>query len=187
MAGMILILVIAQGLIPAWGGVYILSSISAHSAFGGLSYAVYSGAMAMGRLSGDYVVGVVGATRVLIVSPLVAATGMLAAALARSPVVALSSFALVGIGLSCVGPLVYTVAGNSIGKSVSGGVASVAAVGQIGEMIGPAIIGRSAEHVTFRGVFLGASVMTLMLSALAWLALFASRSPMHLPFVRSSP
>jgi hypothetical protein len=75
--------------------------------------------MACGRLLRGRLIRTLGTTQVLSTGSLLAAVGMLAAALAPVAVVALIGFALVGLGLADVFPLAIARAGATSGSSGS--------------------------------------------------------------------
>jgi MFS family permease len=94
--------------------------------------------MACGRLVGGRLVRSFGATHVLVYGSVLAATGMLAAALAPVVAAALAGFALVGLGLANVFPLAIARAGSLGGSK---GVALASTVGYTGLLGGPPLIG----------------------------------------------
>ena len=63
-----------------------------------------------------------------------------------SPLVALAGFALVGLGLSNVVPVLFSAASQTPGVSPAHGIAAVSGVGYLGMMAGPPLIGLVAEY-----------------------------------------
>jgi MFS family permease len=60
-------------------------------------------------------------------------------------------FALVGAGFSTIVPLVFSAAGRDFGMSPGAAIAAVSTVGYFGFLVGPPLIGFSAELLTLRG------------------------------------
>jgi fucose permease len=111
-----------------------------------LAYASFSGAMAAGRFAGDWVRARMSPTRLMRVSGVLAAAGMALALAVTSPQVALAGFALVGLGLSNVVPVLFSAASQVPGITPAHGIAAVSGVGYLGMMAGPPLIGLVAEH-----------------------------------------
>jgi MFS family permease len=109
--------------------------------------------MAGGRFAGDKLVARVGTLRVLQISGLVIATGLIVAIGFPSIVTATVGFMLVGVGVSSVVPLVYGVAGKSTVFSPGVALAAVSTIGYLGFLAGPPMIGFIAEAVSLRVSF----------------------------------
>jgi MFS family permease len=62
----------------------------------------------------------------------------------------LTGFALVGLGLSNVVPIVYSTAGNTEGIKPSVGIAMATTIGYAGFFVGPPIIGFLADSFGLR-------------------------------------
>ncbi|HEX5813396.1 MAG TPA: MFS transporter [Pseudonocardia sp.] len=118
-----------EGAITDWGALHLRETLAATPAVAAAGYAAFSLAMACGRLAGGRLVRSFGATHVLVYGSMLAATGMLAAALAPAVAVALAGFALVGLGLANVFPLAIARAGSLGGSK---GVALASTVGYTG-------------------------------------------------------
>jgi len=88
------------------------------------------------------------------------------------PMVALLGFALVGLGLSNVVPVLFSAAAQVPGVTAAHGIAAVSSVGYLGMMAGPPIIGVIAES----------SSLTIGLSTVvAFSAVFALSAKRALP------
>ena len=167
MAAVVLILVVVQGVLPAWGGVYLLEVLDADPVFGALSFAVYSGSMGISRLLGDRVMEARGTKSAVVTAPAIAAASIVTAAIVESPLIVLVCYGLVGAGLACVGPVIYTIAGRVVGQTVAGGIGSVATAGQLGDMIGPPIVGVAATSLTLSGAFIVVGMTILGMAAMS--------------------
>jgi MFS family permease len=127
-----------EGAVTDWGALHLRETLQATPAVAAAGYGAFALAMACGRLTGSRLIRSLGTTRVLVYGALLAAVGMLAAALAPTAVVALAGFALVGLGLANVFPLAIARAGATGGSS---GVALASTVGYTGLLGGPPVIG----------------------------------------------
>ena len=85
-----------------------------------------------------------GDERIVRLGALITAVGLALALLWRDPVPATLGFALSGLGLSNVVPVMYGTAGHALAGR---GIALVAAIGYGGFLLGPPVIGFVARHL----------------------------------------
>jgi predicted MFS family arabinose efflux permease len=137
---------IAEGAMYDWSVLFMKQERASDASTAALAYASFSGAMAAGRFAGDWVRARMSPTRLMRVSGVLAAAGMALALAVTSPQVALAGFALVGLGLSNVVPVLFSAASQVPGVTPAHGIAAVSGVGYLGMMAGPPLIGLVAEH-----------------------------------------
>jgi predicted MFS family arabinose efflux permease len=137
---------IAEGAMYDWSVLFMKQERGSQASTAALAYASFSGAMAAGRFGGDWVRGHVPAPRLMRASGVLAAAGMALALAVPVPGVALGGFALVGLGLSNVVPVLFSAASQVPGVSPAHGIAAVSGMGYLGMMAGPPLIGLVAEH-----------------------------------------
>jgi MFS family permease len=77
------------------------------------------------------------------------------------PALSLLGFSLIGIGVSNIVPIGFTAAGNSKDVEPGKAIATVSLMGYVGLLIGPPLIGFTAEVVTLR-VALGILGITMI-------------------------
>lgn len=142
-----------EGAMADWTAVYLLDLPETDAALAALGYAVFSLTMAVGRLTGDFIVRSLGRVPVVRWGSLLAMAGMLLAAFSPSPYGAIVGFALVGLGLSNVVPIIFSAAGYLSPNSPGQGIAAVSTAGYFGFLVGPPIIGFLAEWITLSGAF----------------------------------
>lgn len=94
----------------------------------------------------------------LVAGPGLAAGAMLVVLLAARPWVAMVGFAVVGIGLATIVPILYNAATRVPGVSRAAAIASVSSIGYVGFMVGPPIIGAVA-HATTLTVAMGTMIV----------------------------
>ena len=104
---------IAEGAMYDWSVLFMTQERASHASTAALAYASFSGAMAAGRFGGDWVRARLAPRRLMRASGVLAALGMALALALPSPVAALAGFALVGIGLSNVVPVLFSAASQA--------------------------------------------------------------------------
>lgn len=129
-----------------WSVLFMKQERDSTASTAALAYASFSGAMAVGRFGGDWVRARLSGTALMRASGVLAAAGMALALAVPSAAVALAGFALVGLGLSNVVPVLFSAASRVPGVSSAHGIAAVSGVGYLGMMAGPPLIGLVAEH-----------------------------------------
>jgi MFS family permease len=88
-------------------------------------------------------------------------------ALAPSTAFALAGFALTGIGLANLVPLLFSAAGRHGGANPGAAIAAVSFIGYGGMLVAPSLIGVTAEQVGFPAVFVALSGLLLAVAVLA--------------------
>lgn len=150
-----------------WSALYLSSDHGAGVALSGMAFALFSACMAAMRFCGDAVRNRVGAVPLLRASGCVAAAGMTLAALAPSTAFALAGFALTGIGLANLVPILFSAAGRHGGTNPGAAIAAVSFIGYGGMLIAPSVIGVTAEQVGYPAIFITLSLLLLSVAALA--------------------
>ncbi len=88
-------------------------------------------------------------------------------AVAPNEVVAIASFAVAGLGVANMVPIMFSAAGNHPGLSAGAGIAAVTMMGYSGILVAPSTIGFVAEHVGFRLTYGVLALLLLVVAALA--------------------
>jgi predicted MFS family arabinose efflux permease len=161
---------IAEGAMYDWSVLFMTQERGSAASHAALAYAAFSGAMAAGRFGGDWVRARLAPRRLMRASGLLAALGMALALALPQPGVALAGFALVGLGLSNVVPVLFSAASQTPGVAPAHGIAAVSGVGYLGMMAGPPLIGLIAEHSS-----LSAGLLVVVVFAV-FMALSAKRA-----------
>jgi MFS family permease len=149
-----------------WSGIYFRKAVGTSKATATAAFAVYMIAMTLGRFAGDKVVGKVGIRNLLKYSGLLIFAGLLLAALVPVSLVAGIGFVFVGLGVSCIVPLVFSMAGQSKTMSSGPALAAISTVGYLGFLIVPPLVGFVAQWSNLQWSFgiigcLGALIMVL--------------------------
>ncbi|MEU9445967.1 MFS transporter [Streptomyces sp. NPDC048304] len=156
---------LGEGAAADWAAVH-AHSLHATTAVAASAFALYSAAMALGRLSGDRLTAAFGAPAVVRVGAVLAAAGLAAGVLADSVPAALAGWTVFGLGLSGTVPSLITAAGTGGPKAV----ATVSVTGYLGLLAGPALIGALASTTTLPTALLLPALLA------AAIALFAHRA-----------
>jgi predicted MFS family arabinose efflux permease len=141
---------LAEGAVLDWSAVFLASAHGVAAASAGLGYAVFSGAMTLGRFTGDKVVQRLGSRRVLIGGALCAGGGLAFAVLAPNGQAALAGFALVGLGCSNIVPVLFSSAGRQTAMPEALALPAVTTMGYAGILAGPAAIGFIAHAASLQ-------------------------------------
>ncbi|WP_280150695.1 MFS transporter [Piscinibacter sp. XHJ-5] len=136
---------IAEGAMYDWSVLYLKQELRADTGVAALAYASFSAAMAAARFAGDWVRARLAAVPLLRWSGALGAAGMALALLVPHPSAALVGFALVGLGFANVVPVLFSAAARVPDVTPAHGIAAVSAVGYLGMMAGPPLIGVIAE------------------------------------------
>lgn len=156
-----------EGTLFDWSGVYFATVVLPPDHLVRLGYVAGMGMMALGRFVADGFVNRHGPTPVLVASGCLITAGLLVAVSLPSIFWATTGFMLVGLGISSVVPICYSLAGHHPGMSASTAIALVSSVSFIGFMIGPPLIGLIAQTSNLRIALGCASVFGLLVSLLA--------------------
>jgi fucose permease len=150
-----------------WNGVYLKSTVNVTSTTLTTGYLVFMIAVAIGRFIGDRVIGTFGIKRLLITSSIFIISGFALAILFPYVLSAISGFGLIGLGVSCMVPLVYSAAGKS--KTMSGGpaIAAVSTIGYLGFLFVPPFVGFVAQAANLRVAF---AVIAMLGFVIIWMS-----------------
>lgn len=142
-----------EGTMYDWSGIYFHKEVHATPAIATAGFVVYMVAMTAGRFFGDRLVNRIGIKPMLRYSGMLILAGMLLAASFPYPLVAGFGFVLIGFGVSCVVPLVFSIAGKSKTMSSGSAIASVSTVGYLGFLMVPPVVGFIAQAASLRWSF----------------------------------
>ena len=155
----------SEGAIVDWSGIY-LREMKASPELAAAGFAGFSATMAFGRFFGDFLRGRFGAARLVATSAGLGLAGLILALAAPAPLVAVAGFAVMGLGIANIAPVIYGAAGRLKGVAPGVSIASVITMGYTGFLFGPPIIGLVAQHASLQ-----AGLGCLALASLAMLAL----------------
>ena len=158
---------ICEGAMFDWSGIYFEHVVQPGKAWVTVGYTAFMSTMATGRFVGDWVAFKLGMKRMLQLSGICTASGLLLAVCFPHFITATIGFLLVGAGVSSVVPMIYSAAGRSKQMSPGVAIAAVSTIGYLGFLFGPPFIGFIAQASSLR-VSLGLiAVMGIMIALIA--------------------
>ncbi len=169
---------LAEGSMIDWSAIYlrgVAGPEAERAGVGALGYAAFSMMMAAGRFAGDRVVARVGPPALLRGSALLGAGGLALGLLAGTPAAAIAAFAVLGLALSTVVPVVFSAAGRALpaGAAAPGpdgagpAISVVSTIGYLGFLAGPPLIGLVAEAVGLPVALGGVAALVALIPLLA--------------------
>lgn len=147
------IMYMGDGVVLDWGALFMTTTKSIPPDTAGLSFAIFSVAISVGRLFGDRFVEWLGIRKVMTGSGLIAAIGFIIVMEAPFAWIAFSGFVVVGLGAANLIPLLFTIASRQKKIPVPQAISSVTTLGYLGLLIGPAMMGFIAHATSLYIVF----------------------------------
>ena len=152
---------LTEGAILDWSALLLTGSFGFPAAQAGIAYALFSVAMAFGRLTGDVVVKRLGQRRVLLWGGLVVTAGFALVLVLPVVWVASCGFVLIGLGAANLVPILFSAAGRQNAMPPALAVAAMTTLGYAGILVGPAVIGFVASWTSLRAAFAMLAVIML--------------------------
>ncbi|WP_052744467.1 MFS transporter [Streptomyces odonnellii] len=157
-----------EGVMNDWGAVYLHGVTGASPGAAGAGFAVFSAGMVAGRLAADRIRARTGTVRFTLGCALVAAAGAVTAIAVPTTGAGFAGYALIGLGMAAVIPVIFSHAAGLRPDRPGPAIAAVSAVGYVGFLAGPPVIGGLAEATDLRTAML---VLPALMAAMALLAM----------------
>jgi MFS family permease len=141
---------LSEGEMEHWSGIYLRQNLELPALLGASGVAVFHAAMAVGRLGAAWTVALFGNRRTLLGAGLLAAVGMALALATLQPIFVVAGFLVVGLALSAVVPVAFSVAGDLAPGRAGGAISVVTTLGYGGFLLGPVLVGGLAEILGLR-------------------------------------
>jgi fucose permease len=168
-----LLVMVTEGAMADWGGLYLRQDLGASAALAALAYSFFTAGMVVGRVAGDWINHRIGAVALLRWGALLTGLPLAAMLLVGQPAAALVGLFLVGLGVANGVPLMFSAAGRQPDTPPGPGIAAVSSMGSLGFLAGPPVIGFIADATS-----LPWALSLLILGALVVFAL-ARRANAH--------
>ncbi len=123
--------------------------------------------MAVGRLGAAWVVNRFGERTTLLGAGLLAAGGMALSLATLDPRLVVAGFLVVGLALSAVVPIAFSVAGDLAPGRAGGAISVVTTLGYGGFLVGPVLVGGLAEVLGLRAALGTIAVAGMAISILS--------------------
>ncbi|WP_257112734.1 hypothetical protein [Pseudomonas ficuserectae] len=111
-----------------------------------MAVSVFIGAECIGRLIGDRVAEYLGASNMVLFSAVLAISGLLVTVTGHTALFGMIGFAMFGVGLSCIAPLMLSYAGRKDPLNAGRNIGIVNSIGYSGMLLGPAAIATVVNH-----------------------------------------
>lgn len=170
----------AEGCVADWSAIYLKEILHSPKELVSLGYAGFSIAMTFGRLNGDGLIAKIGSKTIVIAGSLLAATGFLIVVLAPIVSVVIAGYVLVGLGCSCIVPVLFSASANIPGVSTVEGFAMVTTGGLIGFLTGPSLIGFISEKADLSKGLSLLILLALLAAVVAWKNKFLVNKKSHI-------
>ena len=149
-----------------WSGIYFEKAVHSTAQVTTLGFVFYMVAMTTGRVFGDAFVNRFGIKKILWYSGIFITVGLGIAVAFPYPITAGAGFILTGLGVSCVIPLIFSMAGKSASVNSSAALASISTIGYLGFLLVPPLIGFLAQYAGIRIAF---GVIAALASGMIWM------------------
>lgn len=167
---------LCEGASADWSSVYVRDSLNGGAEAAGLGYTAFTLGMVVVRIFGNRLLGRYPLQRLLPSLAAAAATVFAAALILGSVPVTIAAFFLLGLGLGSVVPSAFSAAGRLPGLHAGVAVAAVSALGWVGFVCGPPLIGQLARATSLPVALVVIPVLTAFI-ALACARVSALRHP----------
>jgi MFS family permease len=158
-----------EGAVADWSAVYLRSALNEEASVAAVGYSAFAFSMAACRLVGDVSVRRFGSSKVVGLGGLLAVAGFALVLSLPTVFTACAGFAMVGVGLANIVPVIFSAAGRST-VTPAVGVSMAATAGYAGFLIGPPLIGFGAGLLGLRlalGVLVVATLIVCLLGGKA--------------------
>lgn len=158
-----------ENAIADWGQEYIRREFSTTTSTAGMAVSIFVGAAFIGRLFGDRLAAAFGNAQVVFGCGSICVLGMTLTIVGGTAVTGIIGFALFGLGLSCIAPLMISAAGRRDPTHAGRNIGIVNCIGFSGMLVGPAAITVIVSNF---------GLSTLMFFPLTMLGLLATFGPL---------
>ncbi|MEY9840623.1 MFS transporter [Streptacidiphilus sp. EB103A] len=152
---------LGEGAAGDWSAIHLHTVLHASTALSATAYALYSGAMAICRLTGDKISTRIGPVAHVRAGGLLAAASLGVGLLIPHPAAALIGWTLFGAGLAGVVPAAVTAASTARPHRAGRDIAAISTTGYVGMVAGPAAIGAIATATNLTAALALPAVLAL--------------------------
>ena len=158
---------LGEGAMADWSTNYMENIAKADPALAPLGLSAFALAMTIGRVFGDGARVRFGDKSLMVACGVVATVGLSFAIIFVHPLAVITGLFIVGLGLSAIVPIAYSIAGHTKDLPPGVGLAMVTTVGYSGFLFGPPIIGLLADVFTLRLALLLAVFLFALMTMLS--------------------
>ncbi|MGB5435120.1 MAG: MFS transporter [Maribacter sp.] len=143
----------SEGAIIDWSGLYLREISMAPEALWGAGFLGFQITMTLGRFLGDAISTRIGSVKMVALGAMIAIAGY-GLVLSTTTYLAITGFALSGLGFSVMVPELFRIGGNVKGIDSSQGVSFIAGLGYSGFLVAPPILGFVAKRWSLVSCFI---------------------------------
>ncbi|MBE0412937.1 MFS transporter [Yoonia sp.] len=164
----VLIAFMSEATVEAWSALHVERTLGGGAVEGAMGPAMLGFTMAVGRFSGQVIVSRMDEARVVIIASLVSALGATIVAVAPTPSVAYLGFAILGLGISVIGPMGLALVGKLVVPHLrTEAISRTAVMGFSGFFLAPVLMGLVSQIMGLRVAFAGVALILIVLIPLA--------------------
>ncbi|MUN42205.1 MFS transporter [Actinomadura litoris] len=156
----------AEGASADWAAVYLTKVADAGPGLAAASFTIFMSCMAATRLAADRLVGRIGPVTLVRCGGAVAVLGGVLVVTARTPWQGITGFALLGVGVATVVPMVFAAAAATEANAGEG-VAGVATITYLSGLTAPAVTGWTAGAFSYPAAFTMITCIVAMITVTA--------------------
>ncbi len=153
-----------EGIASEWSAVYLREGLGVAAGTAGLGVVAFSSGMAISRLAGDRLAERFGARSLVRAGSVVGGTALAASILIGDPALAIGALVILGLGLGPAVPLSFSAAARVRWPDGRTALPIAVTAGYVGSIVGPLVIGLTAEVAGLRAAF---GVPVLMCATIA--------------------
>ncbi|MEW2528041.1 MFS transporter [Streptomyces sp. NPDC047071] len=168
-AGIVGVSFLGSGILENWSAIYVRDTVSDLAVISSVGLASFHGAMGLGRVLTSAVLRRVDRLTTIAACGLLMAAAMVWSLCAPGPAQAVAALFLVGILLSGIAPIGFSVAGDLRPDRVGEVSSTVAIAGYASFLVGPVLVGLLADLLGLRAALASVVVVGVVISLLALL------------------
>lgn len=155
-----------EGTMFDWSAIYFEDVVNLAHNKAIIGYASFMFMMASGRFLGVFLISRFGRKNLLQISGIIISLGMAIAVIFPNVILAIFGFMLIGLGVSSIVPMVYSIAGNNKKVPPGKAITMVSSIGYFAFLFGPPLIGYISQLSSLRYSFGIISVFGLLITFL---------------------
>jgi MFS family permease len=146
-----------------WSGIYFENILKASPKLTSAAFVFFATAVTLGRVFGDYGVTKFGIKKILLYSGILITAGFALCFILPYAYPTIFGYVLIGFGVSCVVPLIFSIAGRSSKLSSGSAITSISTIGYLGFLLVPPMVGFISEYLSMKWAFLIMALLGILM------------------------
>lgn len=138
--------IMSEGAIADWTAMYLKNELGASASISSLGYACFAFAMTTGRFSCNYLRAILGVQKLMLWGVIITIAGLLLPVLLPSVATGIIGFAIAGLGIANLVPVIFAASAKIEGIHPGAGIATISTAGLTGLMLCRPVIGALGER-----------------------------------------